>query len=85
MINFFKTEEFIVIVLWDGNRIAAMSEPTTEKVERAMKEYSCYDNVRVDGDHTFNAEHLTIDIPLIITDDGEECEGEVTLESVLRY
>lgn len=85
MINFFKTEEYVVIVLWDGNRIAAMADPTTEKVERAAKDYSCYVDVKVSGDHTFNAEQGDMQIPVIITDDGDEYEGMVTLEAVLRY
>ena len=85
MINFFKTEDFVVIVIWDGNRIAAMTDPTTEKVERAMKDYSCYVDVKVCGDHTFNAEQGDMQIPVTITDDGDEYEGVVDLEAVLRY
>lgn len=85
MIHFFKTEDYVVVVLWDGNRIAAMAEPTTDKVERAMKDYSCYIDVKVIGDHTFNAEQGDMEIPVTIKDDGDEYEGVVILESILRY
>jgi len=85
MITFKGLEEFIVTIHCDGHAIAAMSEPTTEKVESAVKDWTCYASVKVKEDVEFCADDMTKAIVMQFTDDEEEFSGTIVLSAVLKY
>lgn len=85
MITFKGLEEFIVMIHCDGHAIAAMSEPTTEKMEAAVKDWTCYTSVKVKEDVEFCADDMTKAVVMQFTDDELTFSGTIMLSAVLKY